>query len=111
MAFPHHQRAAAFGLGTVLISGAGQTYFIGLFGADLRDAFGLSEAALGTIYGGATLISGLLMFWLGAMADRMRLGRALAIALTCLVAGALVMASAPHPAMLLPGFLLLRLGG
>ena len=111
MALPHHQRAAAFGLGTVLISGAGQTYFIGLFGAALRDAFGLSEAALGTIYGGATLISGLLMFWLGAMADRMPLGRALAIALTCLIAGALVMASAPHPALLLPGFLLLRLGG
>lgn len=105
------RRAAVFGLGTALLSGAGQTYFIGLFGAPLRETFGMDEAALGSIYGLATLLSGVFMFWLGAMVDRLSLTRAASIALTCLVGGGALLATAPHAALLFPAFFLLRLGG
>lgn len=105
------RRAAWFGFFAALTSGAGQTYFIGLFGEPLRTALGLSEGQLGVVYGVATLISGSLMFWLGAVADRLSLPRAAMLALGCMSVGAGLLATATHPLMLLPAFLLLRLGG
>lgn len=105
------RRAAWFGFFAALTSGAGQTYFIGLFGEPLRTALGLSEGQLGMVYGAATLVSGSLMFWLGAVADRLSLPRAAMLALGCMSIGAGLLATATHPLMLLPAFLLLRLGG
>lgn len=105
------RRAACFGFFAALTSGAGQTYFIGLFGEPLRAALGLSEGQLGLVYGLATLLSGSLMFWLGAVADRISLPRAALLALGCMSLGAGLLATALHPLMLLPAFLLLRLGG
>lgn len=105
------RRAAWFGFFAALASGAGQTYFIGLFGEPLRTALGLSEGQLGMVYGIATLISGSLMFWLGAVADRISLPRAAVLALGCMGIGGGLLATATHPLMLLPAFLLLRLGG
>jgi MFS family permease len=105
------RRAACFGFFAALTSGAGQTYFIGLFGEPLRATLGLSEGQLGLVYGLATLLSGSLMFWLGAVADRISLPRAALLALGCMSLGAGLLATASHPLMLLPAFLLLRLGG
>lgn len=105
------RRASVFGFHALLLSAAGQTYFIGLFGAPLRDALGLSEAGLGLLFGSATIASGGLMFWLGAVADRTRLHRAVVAAVLLIVAGAALMATATSALMLLAAFFLLRLGG
>lgn len=105
------QRAATFGFFAALASGAGQTYFIGLFGEPLRTALSLSEGELGLVYGAATLISGSLMFWLGAVADRISLVRTALLALACMALGATMLAVTTHPLTLLAAFLLLRLGG
>jgi MFS family permease len=105
------RRAATFGLCAAFLSSAGQTFLIGLFGVAFRTEFALTEGALGTIYGAATLASGLLMFWLGALADRLSPRQAIAVALVVLGAGALLVAFAPAPGWLLPGLFLLRLGG
>ena len=64
-------RAGLFGLTGALASSLGQTFFIGLFGADLRAELGLDDAQWGLFYGLATLASGILMFWLGELADRL----------------------------------------
>ena len=50
---------AAF-LPLVFWSGIGQTYLIGFFGAELREAFSLTDGQYGRIYGLATFASGLL---------------------------------------------------
>lgn len=105
------RRAATFGFGAAMLSGAGQTYFIGLFGDALRGALGLSETALGLLFGLSTLASGALMFWIGAVADRLQLKYAVALAAACLGLGAAVMAAATGPVLLLLAFFLLRLGG
>ncbi|MCA1798282.1 MAG: MFS transporter [Xanthomonadaceae bacterium] len=105
------RRGAAFGLLAAAASGPGQTFFIGLFGASFRADFGLSSAALGVLYGAATLGAGLLMFWLGALADRLAPGRAMALALAVLGAGALLVAGADTALPLVAGLFLLRLGG
>jgi MFS family permease len=105
------RQAATFGLCAAFLSGAGQTFFIGLFGASFRAEFGLTEGALGAIYGVATLAGGLLMFWLGALADRLRPRQAITVSLGILGTGALLIAYAQASSWLLPGLFLLRLGG
>ncbi len=103
--------AGRFALCAALVSSVGQTFFIGLFGADFRADFGLSEAALGALYGGATLTSGLLMFWLGGIADHWLLRRAIILSTLLLATGAALIGLAGPVWMLVLGLFLLRLGG
>lgn len=103
--------AGRFAFLAALCSSFGQTFYIGLFGADFRADFGLSESALGTLYGSATLISGLSMFWLGAIADRLIMRTAIALTMGLLAVGALLVGTTPGVAGLLVGLFLLRLAG
>lgn len=105
------QRASWFGFGAALASSGGQTFFIGLFGQDLQAALALDEARLGGLYSVATIASAVLMFWLGAAADRIRLQNAIALAIGVLGAGAVLIAAATTPSVLLLALFLLRLGG
>lgn len=112
---PHNdalaRRGARFGFLAAASSGPGQTYFIGLFGAFLREDFALTDATLGALYGIATLSSGLLMFWLGELADRLALRRAISLAVFLVVGGCVLIASAPAAPVMGLGLFLLRLGG
>ncbi|MBS3746144.1 MAG: MFS transporter [Wenzhouxiangellaceae bacterium] len=103
--------AGRFALTAALFSAVGQTFFIGLFGADFRAEFGLSDAGLGALYSGATLVSGISMFWLGSLADHFSLRRAVTGVLFGLALGAWLVSSAASAWMLLPGLFLIRLTG
>ncbi len=103
--------AGRFALAAALCSSLGQTFFIGLFGAEFRLEFGLGESALGLLYGAATLASGLLMFWLGAIADHLAMRRAIAIAMLGLAIGAGLIATAANIGWLVMGLFLIRLSG
>ena len=52
-----HGRLLGFGFFMCLSSNFGQTFFISLFSADVRDAFGLSHGGFGTVYSTATIAS------------------------------------------------------
>jgi len=108
---PFQRRAAAFGLVASLTSTFGQSIFIGLFGAQIQSGLALSPSQWGALYGIATGASGMLMFWLGAMADRVATGRAITLALVILTVGAATMALAQGPWTLAIAFFCLRLGG
>ncbi len=103
--------AGRFALTAALCSSVGQTFFIGLFGAEFRAAFDLSDAAFGTLYSTATLVSGLTMFWLGAVADHVALRRIAVVVALVLAAGAALVASASTPLLFACGLFLLRLAG
>ena len=71
------------------LSGFGQTYFISVFAAEIREANGLSHGQWGTLYAACTMTSAFLMLWSGTLTDRFRvrhLGTAVmaALALACL---------------------------
>lgn len=79
---------------------AGQTLFIALFGAAIRNEFSLSSGAYGLIYTGATLCSAIMLLWAGSLADRiparnLGAGAALGAGLMCLT-----MSFAPNVAVL-----------
>ena len=95
----------------VATSGFGQTFFVSVFGAGIRADFGLSHSTYGLCYGVATLCSALLLLRLGGLADRWDLWRITLLALLLLVGGCLLLGLSVHWLMLLPGFLLIRLGG
>ena len=101
-------RFVGFGASLVFWSGIGQTYLIGFFGAELREAFSLTDGQYGRIYGAATFASGILILWTGGLVDRMPLGRIAAIVVLGVVIAGLTMAATPHWVFLLLSFFLLR---
>lgn len=103
--------AGRFAFLAALCSSFGQTFYIGLFGADFRAEFGLGESALGALYGSATLLSGLSMFWLGAIADHLTLRRAISITMALLAAGCALLGLTKGVAGLFAGLFILRLAG
>ena len=103
--------AGRFALTAALVSSFGQTFFLGLFGGQMRADFALSEAWLGSLYGLATLASGFAMFWLGAIADHLSMKRAIALVMLVLAAGAALMGLAGQVWMLVAALFLVRLAG
>lgn len=106
-----HRRLLAFGVFTAMLSGFGQTFYIGLFNPQLRESFGLGHGELGLVYGGATLASALLLTWLGGLFDRSDRRWFLSGTAVLLVLGCLLLGTAGSLVMLFPALFLLRLGG
>ena len=94
-----------------MASAFGQTFFIGLFGGLFSQALNLAPSTLGYLYGSATLLSGVLMFWAGAWADQLKLKHGIVITLSILMAGCVVVALADSSMALWLGFFLHRFGG
>jgi MFS family permease len=92
-------------------SSFGQTFFIALFGGEIRAEFGLSHGAFGSIYSLATLASGVLMLWVGAALDRVSLRSYAAAAVAALAAACLLLAAIDSPYLLIFALFGLRLAG
>lgn len=106
-----HWNHLIFGFVLMALSSFGQTFFISLFGAELRDAYGLSDGGLGTAYAAATFASAFTLPHIGRLIDRTTVPR-YTIGVALLLAGACgLMAISESVALLVLGFYLLRLGG
>ncbi len=101
----------AFSLLALASSGFGQTFFIAVFGAELRTAFALSHTAYGTLYSLATLGAAGLLWRAGVWTDVWPPRRVAAVAVSILALGCVLIGLAPHAALLGLGFLLIRFGG
>lgn len=71
------------------VSSFGQTYFIAIFGAEIRNDYGLTNGEWGLIYMIGTAVSALVMVFAGGLADRFRVRSIgivviLMLALSCL---------------------------
>ncbi len=104
-------RLAFYAFFAVTASCFGQTFFVSVMGGEIRESFGLSHSAYGTLYSGATLMSAVLVFRLGGLADTWPLAKVTALAVVCLATGCVLMGFAPGAAFLGFGFLLIRFGG
>ena len=58
-----------FGFIFTFFSSFGQSFFLGLFNSSIRDALSISYGQFGTIYASATLLSGLIIIWVGKKID------------------------------------------
>ena len=58
-----------FGFILTFFSSFGQSYFLGLFNSSIRETLSISHGQFGTIYASATLLSSLLLIWVGKKID------------------------------------------
>ncbi len=107
----HQPRLAFYAFAAVAVSGFGQTFFVSVMGGEMRQAFGLSHAAYGSLYSGATVFSAALLLRFGALADRWSLSGVTTLAVAVLAAGCLAVGLAPSGLFLGLGFVLIRFGG
>jgi MFS family permease len=106
-----HRRFLGFGFVLAFSSSFGQTYFIGIFGPGVQNAFGLSHTAWGTIYMIGTLGSALLLPWTGKLIDRLDLRIYTGVVCALLIAACAFMAMVSGPVMLVVAIFLLRQSG
>jgi MFS family permease len=62
-------RLLAAGLTLTFVSSYGQTYFIALFGASIRQDFELTHGQFGAVYTAGTLASAVTLVWIGKAVD------------------------------------------
>lgn len=91
------------GVGFLLsfLSSFGQTFFISIFGGEIREAYGLSNGDWGLIYMVGTGASALVMVFAGGLADRFRV-RELGVVVVLLLALSCLFAAVNTAAALLP---------
>lgn len=104
-------RWLAGGFLLLMFSSFGQTFFIGLAGNELRARFDLSGGAFGAIYMVATLASAVTLPWLGRSLDVMPGWKVTRFVMPMLALACLLLAYAPHVAVLVLAIYLLRLFG
>lgn len=68
-------RLLGFGFALCFLSSGGQTFFISLFGGEIRAEFGLSHGEFGTVYMAGTLASAATIIWLGRVVDHWSIER------------------------------------
>jgi len=106
-----HRRLVAFGAVFTLASSFGQTFFVGLFGPELRGSLGLGDAGLGALYSAATLASGLTLVWAGRLVDLVPLRPLASGVVLGLALAAALLASASSVAVAGVALYALRLAG
>lgn len=101
----------SFGFLLTMLSGFGQTFFISLYGAEIREAYHLGNADFGLVYAVASTLNAVVLMWVGKFVDDIDLRLYTACALLGIAAGCLLMWSAASVFALGAGFFLLRLCG
>ncbi len=102
---------ALFATLAVATSGFGQTFFLSVFGEQIRGAFDLSHTLYGGLYSLATVISACMLLKWGRLADTWSLPRATILAVGILAVGCLFLGLANGVVLLFLGFLGIRFGG
>ncbi len=75
----------------MFFSSPGQTYFIALFGGEIRRDLGISHGEFGAIYSFATLCSAITLLWSGTLVDRLPLRKFTLAVVSLLAVACLVM--------------------
>lgn len=109
--FARNARFLLFGFLLALLSSFGQTYFIALFGAEIRAEYDLSHGDLGFIFSIATLASAGCLIWAGRRLDDVDLRLYSALAVIGLAVACGFLAGGQGTAFLFVAFFGLRLCG
>ena len=106
-----HPRFLGFGFLLAFVSSFGQTFYVALFGGEIRDAFNLSHGEFGEAYSLATLTSGLLLTFAGKRIDHLDLRLYAVVLVMGLAAACLTLSVSQGVITLAIGFFMLRLFG
>ncbi len=106
-----NRRFLAFGFAMAFFSAFGQTFFIAVFGGEIRAEFVLTHGEFGSVYSMATVASGAILIWAGRQIDRFPLRLFSGLVCGFLALACLAMAWAPGVAVLAVAIFVSRLAG
>ena len=106
-----NKKVIIFGFIFTFFSSFGQSFFLGLFNAPIRNELGITHGQFGTIYASATICSSLLLIWLGKKIDDYRILNYSFFVITLLFFSSLAFSFISSIYFLAFGIFLMRLSG
>ena len=100
-----------FGFIFTFFSSFGQSYFIGIFNSSIRADLSITHGQFGTIYASATLLSSLILIWVGKKIDDMEVFKFSMFVIILLSFASYFFSTIKIIPFLFIGIFLLRLGG
>ena len=106
-----NKKVIIFGFIFTFFSSFGQSFFLGLFNAPIRNELNITHGQFGTIYASATICSSLLLVWLGKKIDDYRILNYSFFVITLLFVSSLAFSFINSIYFLAFGIFLMRLSG
>ena len=104
-------KVIVFGFIFTFFSSFGQSFFLGLFNSSIRDALSITHGQFGSIYASATLLSSIVLVWIGKKIDDVNILKFASYVIIFLSASCFVFSKISSVVFLFVGIFLMRLAG
>ena len=104
-------KVIVFGFIFTFFSSFGQSFFLGLFNSSIRDALSITHGQFGSIYASATLLSSIVLVWIGKKIDDVNILKFASYVIIFLSASCLIFSKISSVIFLFVGIFLMRLAG
>ncbi len=104
-------KVIVFGFIFTFFSSFGQSFFLGLFNSSIRDALSITHGQFGSIYASATLLSSIVLVWIGKKIDDVNILKFAFYVIIFLSASCFIFSKISSIIFLFIGIFLMRLAG
>ena len=104
-------KVIVFGFIFTFFSSFGQSFFLGLFNSSIRDALSITHGQFGSIYASATLLSSIVLVWIGKKIDDVNILKFASYVIIFLSASCFIFSKISSVIFLFVGIFLMRLAG
>jgi len=104
-------KVIVFGFIFTFFSSFGQSFFLGLFNSSIREALSISHGQFGSIYASATLLSSIVLVWIGKKIDDVNILKFASYVIIFLSASCFIFSKISSIIFLFIGIFLMRLAG
>ena len=104
-------KVIVFGFIFTFFSSFGQSFFLGLFNSSIRDALSITHGQFGSIYASATLLSSIVLVWIGKKIDDVNILKFASYVIIFLSVSCFIFSKISSVIFLFVGIFLMRLAG
>ncbi len=104
-------KVIVFGFIFTFFSSFGQSFFLGLFNSSIRDALSITHGQFGSIYASATLLSSIVLVWIGKKIDDVNILKFASYVIIFLSVSCFIFSKISSVIFLFVGIFLMRLSG
>ena len=104
-------KVIVFGFIFTFFSSFGQSFFLGLFNSSIREALSITHGQFGSIYASATLLSSIVLVWVGKKIDDVNILKFASYVIIFLSASCFIFSKISSVIFLFVGIFLMRLAG
>ena len=104
-------KVIVFGFIFTFFSSFGQSFFLGLFNSSIRDALSITHGQFGSIYASATLLSSIVLVWIGKKIDDVNILKFASYVIIFLSISCFIFSKISSVIFLFIGIFLMRLAG